>query len=446
MKKRLFILAYFLSPLILISILYFSIPGRYANFELLMTMILGASAYTWLSFQFMLSARPKFIERSFGMDRLYRFHGLIAFFILTVAFFHRQFIQKIFPESLKTQIGTAALIIFISISVLSILLMSPSILLKVKPIKWVKKTIEKLTKVRYQHLRLIHNLTIVAFILMNIHLLMTGNAKLFPLVKASYITYFVIFSLFYIYHKFLKKWILSRNKFIVSRIVKESPNMWSITMTQQSKRPLKYTPGQFGFFTFYQEGLKAEEHPFSISSAPHQYPQISITVKELGDYTKKIGSVLEGSFVTVDGPYGKFSHRFHQDEEAVVFIAGGVGITPILSMLRHMTKLDKDQKALLIWGMNTQEDYIIRDEIEQMQLSMKNLIIVPVIAFDPQYNGEKGFIDQEKITRLFQSTGWDLSTTGFYVCGPGILMDNTIKNLKLMNVNKKHIHYEKFSL
>lgn len=446
MKKILFTAFYFLSPLILISILYISIPGRYTDPSLLSAMIIGVSAYTWLSFQFMLSARPKFIERSFGMDKLYRFHGLIAFFALILALIHRQIIEEIFNESLMTSIGTAAIVIFISISVLSILLMSPSILLRIKPVKWLKKTIEKLTKVKYQHLRLLHNLTIVAFVLMNIHLLMTTNAKIYPLVRYSYILYFVTFSLFYIYHKFIKKWVLSRKKFVVREIIKESPNMWSLNMSQESGKPLKYKSGQFGFFTFFKQGLPAEEHPFSISSAPHHHPEISITVKELGDFTKKIGTITEGSLVHIDGPYGRFSHLNNPKEDAIVFIAGGVGITPILSMIRHMSEFEKDRKALLIWGMNTQEDFIIKQEIEEMERAMPQFKVIPVIAFDPKYTGEIGFIDKEKIERLFESTGWDLTTTGFYVCGPGVLMDKTISNLKLMNVNRKHIHFEKFSL
>jgi len=59
---------------------------------------------------------------------------------------------------------------------------------------------------------------------------------------------------------------------------------------------------------------------------------------------------------------------------------------------------------------------------------------------------EKGFIDQEKVERILKDHGLLMKKAGYYLCGPPILMDNSIKYLKTLGVSNKHIHYEKFSL
>lgn len=446
MKKTLLSILYFLSPFVLIAALYFSIPGRYTNSTLLIGMIIGAIAYTWLTMQFMLSARPKFIERSFGMDKLYRFHAWIAIAALVVAFIHRQLFEELFGENTMTTLGTAALVIFITISVLSMLLMTTSIFHKIKAVSWVKKTIEKLTKIKYQHLRLIHNLTIIAFALMNIHVLLTINAKMFPLIRGIYWVYFVSALLFYIYHKFIKTAVLKSRSLLVKNVIQASPTMYSIEMTPKAGKTLKYMPGQFGFFSFLQKGLTKEEHPFSISSSPHDESVVSVTIKKLGDFTSKIGSVVPGTEVLLDAPYGRFTYVVHPEEKDLVMIAGGVGITPILSMMRHLHHVEKQRKVILLWGMNTLDDFIFRSEFMEMKKEMPNLFLVPVVAFDPNYEGEKGFIDQEKIARWLDISKVDQDNTGFYVCGPAVMMEKTIQNLSKIGIHKKHIHFEKFSL
>ena len=84
--------------------------------------------------------------------------------------------------------------------------------------------------------------------------------------------------------------------------------------------------------------VSSEEHPFTISSAPGDDGCLAFTVKASGDYTRALRQAVQGDRARVDGPYGRFSYVLRtQPGQPLLLIAGGVGITPMLSMLEHQT-------------------------------------------------------------------------------------------------------------
>jgi predicted ferric reductase len=192
MRKWLFILLYFASPLFPIIVTYQANPGRYASNDMLLSMVLGAVAFTWLSWQFIMSARPKMIEVVFGMDKIYRFHGMMAIIALIMVFVHQLIKENIFGENLMTTIGTISMITFIVISVISILLMVSSFVTRIEPFKTIRKIVESLKVFKYAHYRFLHNMTILALILMQIHVLLTSIVKANKLVFGAYMIYFLL--------------------------------------------------------------------------------------------------------------------------------------------------------------------------------------------------------------------------------------------------------------
>ncbi len=444
MKKIFFMIFYFFSPFILILSLWFTNSNQYSNPLILTSMIMGSLAYTWISLQFVLSARPKFIEVPFGMDKIYRFHGIMAVVSILGAIVHAIINEEVIGESIITTIGSAALVIFVLISLLTMLSMTPSFILRYPPFKWLKKTIEAWKKFTYEQLRFIHNFTVVAYVILNIHVLLTPNARNNAFITSVYIFYLVVSLSFYLYHKFLKPAYLQKNKYLVKDVIKENDDVWTIRMQPTNKKLKTHIPGQFAFFSFKGEKQRFLEHPFSISSSPDD--DLSITVKELGDFTKTIGQLKVDDFVLVEGPFGVFSYVNHPQEQETVFIVGGIGITPVMSMVKHMSIHDPNRKVLLIWGMNTIADQVAKDMMTEIVARMKNLTIIPVISKDSTFDGEKGYINQEMIKKLTEKVQIDQSVTGYYICGPSILMDNCIDALLKMEISHKRIHFEKFAL
>jgi ferredoxin-NADP reductase len=140
-------------------------------------------------------------------------------------------------------------------------------------------------------------------------------------------------------------------------------------------------------------------------------------------------------------------HGIKAEESAgTVLLAGGVGITPAISMLRHMYAKERHRKVLLFWGINTASELAFQKELTQMRQAMKNFVFIPVVLNDPTWAGEKGFIDRAKIETALKNYGLQLESSGFYICGPVNMMKVMVGNLKTMGVKRNKIHFESFSL
>lgn len=452
--KSLIIAAYLLSPLILAFAIFSVSPQKYRVLNNAVPMIFGTVSYTWLLWQFVLSARPKFIERHFGLDKMYQFHGMIAIGVLVIAFLHKTINEFVYGESLMTQFGSIALTIFIGISALALVLMSPGLLKKFKYAKLaivqLEKILDQIKIITYERLKIMHNLTLVAMVLMQVHVLLTASARRSLLVFNLYMLYFLVAGGAYLYHKVFKPWIADGKRYVITETIQETADMWTIKFAPKTGDTiaefLAYKPGQFGYFSFASMAVPMEEHPFSISSSPLKSDYMSVTVKHLGDFTKKIGNLRVGDEVKMDGPYGDFSYLNHPKEHGITLIAGGVGITPVLSMVRHMNATHEKRQVLLIWGVRTQADLMAFQEIKGFESTMANFTCIPVVSNDPNWTGEKGYIDSDCLTKLLLKANLLSKTTGFYICGPPVLMDQTIENLKVLAMPEKHIHFEKFSM
>ena len=443
MRKILFFLLYFLSPILPIAAIYLSNPGYYgaAGF---VPMVLGATAFTWLSAQLVISARPKLIESVFGLDRIYRFHSSMPVIAIVTAFVHKLLKGETFEESFKTQLGDAALIIFIIASVLGLLFLIDTLTQKIKPLMYARNIAKNAYIGKYNIQKILHNVMVIAVILVFVHVMLSYSAKN-TLVMSIYIAYFGIAMGFYLYNKVIMRYFLS-HKFIVESVTTDSASMRTITMTPVNKKIFQYLPGQFGFIRIQGDGISGEEHPFSLTSEPTNKESISMTIKNLGDWTTDIQLIKPGSRAFVTAPYGRFSPLLYPKDKAVVMIAGGVGITPMLSILRYFYKNDKDRKVMLFWGINKMNEMIAPDEFMDFQHSMKNFTLVPVVARQEDYDGEKGFITPDLLERVIGNYIGSMQDAQYYICGPAIMQSKVIKGLRSKGISKKHIHFESFSL
>ena len=444
-KKVLLLVLYFTSPAILTAAIYSTNTARYGQLNIFIPMMLGAAAYTWLCIEFVLIARVKMLEKSIGQDRFYKFHGIMALVSVILAFIHKILQGNMMGESLKTRLGDISIYIFIAITVLSFVFMAEMLVLKVNPLMKLRRFAQKLKVFSYQYQRVLHNLTTVAITLLLAHVLLTTTSRVSLLVRMIYIVYFIVAISGYIYFKFLKP-LKSNMKFIVKAVKQESDNMWTIEMVPQSKTIFEYKAGQFGFIKIYGDDISSEEHPFSISSQPENKEFISVTVKELGDYTSTIKNVKPGYRAILDAPYGNFTLEAVKYDEDLVLLAGGVGITPVMSLLRYMSQMDKDRNVLLLWGLKNPSEMIWHQEFGEIHAKMKNFSVVPVMSMDNKWEGEKGFLTQDKIMKHMKSKGINADKVHFYICGPAIMVDMVLKGLKSIKVNKSKIHFERFSL
>jgi ferredoxin-NADP reductase len=152
-----------------------------------------------------------------------------------------------------------------------------------------------------------------------------------------------------------------------------------------------------------------------------------------------------GDRVAVRGPFGRFSHVLHPDEDDLVFIAGGVGITPLMSMLRSMRGTGNWKAVLLIDGNRTEDDIIFGQELRDMAgLPRSPLKVVHVLSHaGGAWQGERGHIDRDLILR---HAGERLDAKAFYICGPPAMAGLVIASLSELGVPPRRIHTERFAL
>jgi predicted ferric reductase len=443
MKKMIFFLLYFLSPILPIAAIYNSNPGWYGG-DGQIGMILGGIAFTWLSAQLIISARPKWMESAFGLDRVFRFHSVVPILAIVAAFIHKQLRDDLYEDAFRVQLGDVALVIFIAASALALIFLIDTLVRIITPLKYLTKIADYLYIGKYNIQRILHNVTVAAVILVFLHVMLSYSAQN-QQVKAVYILYFSAAMGFYLYHKVIRRFFLSK-RFTVQNVHRESDTMVTLTLQPDKGNMIRYMPGQFGFLRIKSKTISGEEHPFSFSSQPANNENLTVTIKNLGDWTADTGKILAGDRAIVDGPYGKFVPLHYPIEEGIVLIAGGVGITPMLSIIRDFYQNRKDQKVILFWGVNTRSERICNDEFDTFEREMKNFALVPVIARDQNYEGEKGFITSELLDRVIKSHGYDPANLEYFVCGPAVMQSSVLSILRAKGIRRKRIHYESFSL
>jgi predicted ferric reductase len=186
-----------------------------------------------------------------------------------------------------------------------------------------------------------------------------------------------------------------------------------------------------------------EEHPFTISSAPSQQGFITFTIKQSGDYTSTIGQTKPGDTATIDGPYGRFSYLRFGKFDHFIMIAGGVGITPIMSCLRHMAATSFDKPVTLIWANRTTKDIFFEDELKKIKTQIPDMCIHHVLSDEPDFQGPKGYVTESLLRELLPQV---TAKTQVMLCGPPPMMKLVSKALRNIGFSRKQIHTERFAL
>lgn len=181
------------------------------------------------------------------------------------------------------------------------------------------------------------------------------------------------------------------------------------------------------------------------SSAEHP-ERLEFTIKELGDYTDKIGSVQPGSRAYVDGPYGSLTLPT-EAVTGIVMVGGGIGVTPIVSMLRTLRdRQEQEPRLIFVYAANQLDDLAFRAELDSMVSSNElDLDVIYVLAnADEGWTGETGFVTSELLQRHLPADS--LERWNYVICGPPPMMEATEAALLSMGVPLSKIESERFDI
>lgn len=209
-------------------------------------------------------------------------------------------------------------------------------------------------------------------------------------------------------------------------------NVHHVTLRPATEPKVSHAPGQFIMIQFRSAAIAPEWHPFTISSAPSD-PHLTVSMKESGDWTATLGTLTAGTTAYIAGPYGQFSYHFlPKDDTGYVFIAGGIGITPLHSMITELLAQSSQKKLTLLYSARTIEDFAFKAEFDQLAAAHSNFKLVYVT----------GRIDQtclqREVTELLQQQ--------YFICGPKPMMQAIVHCLRSLAVQRQRIHCEEFAL
>ncbi|CAN5610363.1 ferredoxin reductase family protein [soil metagenome] len=204
-----------------------------------------------------------------------------------------------------------------------------------------------------------------------------------------------------------------------------------------------WAPGQFAWLTLRSSPLALREHPFTIASPPEAGPRLEFGIKPQGDFTGLAQSAEPGETVYLDGPYGVFSIDHYPDAPGFVFIAGGIGITPMLANLSAMAERSDPRPATLFYCNPAWDDVPYRDALAALAERMR-LDIVHVLEHPPEgWEGESGRLTRDIIERHLPE---GLAARMHFLCGPTPLTNAARGALTALGVPGQRIESELFEL
>ena len=215
----------------------------------------------------------------------------------------------------------------------------------------------------------------------------------------------------------------------VKRVNRLNDQVMEITLNPKGERP-HFASGQFFFFSFRAPYISKESHPFTITCPPDS-PELTIMVKALGDYTKKLYQNLQaGAEVLLEGPYGRFN--FDDESQHQLWIGGGVGIAPFICWSRNLKMGSNNLTSIidLYYCVNSSSDAVFLDELKQTQKLNPNFS-VHLISAD-----RDGMMDISKLHEIDGRT--------IYMCGPKPMLRKLTNQLRQSGIPRDRIHYEDF--
>ncbi len=394
-------------------------------------------AFSIIVLQVVLASRLKWVERPFGLNLTFPFHRRMGSVVAILLLLH--------PPLMALGGGGWHLLyglnvewyILVGKGTLVLLLLNVSLSL------WRVRLGVKFEKWRRWHDFLGPIILVLAFT----HSWNASEDLRVRPMQVLWITYLATGVLLFVYHRLIRPLQLRDHLYRVMEVKQEAPKVWTIKFAPPpDERRFDFLPGQFQFVTLFRgEGFPVEEHHFTIASSPTETGFHASTIKESGDFTASIGRTKPGDTAAIQAPFGRFSYVFYPEARDLVLIAGGIGITPLMSNLRHMRDTKADRRVLLLFANRTESDIVFREELARMEVETRPELQVSHILSKPGANwrGETGHLDREKLARLI---GDRLATATFFLCCPPPMLQWLVQNLRELGVDDSRIHFEYFSL
>jgi predicted ferric reductase len=403
------------------------------EFWLELAVALGFVGLTQIALQFVLIARFRRVTAPYGIDVILHYHRQIAIVAFAAILLHPTLIFVADPARLRLLnplagnwasrfglLGILALLVTIAMSLL-----------------------RERFRMKYEYWRAAHlGLGVTAIVAAQAHVSLAGLYTNTAWKQAIWIGMAALMVGLVIMLRVLNPIRQRRRQWRVADVRAEPGDTWTLALEPVNHDGLRFSPGQFAWLKIADTPFTLEEHPFSFTSSAERSDAVEFGIKALGDFSARVGAVSVGSSAYLDGPHGAFSMDRYQ-APGYVFLAGGVGITPFLSMLNTMADRGDPRPVTLIYADRSHDELAYTSELDALRERVR-LEITYVLEDPPDdWDGEEGMVTAEVLERRLPRDRFDRM---YLICGPPPMMEGVQAALLERGVPQRHIQLERFAL
>ncbi len=394
---------------------------------------LGFLALSVMAMQFLLTARFPWLAPPLGADLVYAFHRHVTAIALLFALLHplllfgRALLSAglLLPWATSWEIGAGV------VSLYALLLLT------------LTSAARRLLRIPYDGWRRAHGLLAAAAVLLGLwHAALAGRLLSRPVVRWPFFVWILAWVALLVRVRVLRPLALRRRPWTVAAVRPERGDAVTLVLEPVGHPGLRFRGGQFVWLTLGDSPFSGREHPFSISSSSQAAPRLELTVKALGDFSRRAQATRPGAVAYVDGPHGTMSFDDFPDADGHVFLAGGIGMAPCLSMLRTLADRGDRRPHLAIHATGSWDRTPFREELAALAGRLQLQVVHVVEAPPDGWTGERGRVTEALLDRWLPRGG----RHGYFLCGPGPMMDEIERALARLGVPLGDLHAERFDL
>lgn len=405
-------------------------PGR--GFWREFSVGIGFVGLSMMGLQFFLTGRFRHLTSPYGIDLVYHFHRQISTVSFLLILLHPLIIFISSPSTLLF-LNPVSAPWWMTAGTGGLVALAVLILTSIKRKAW---------DIRYETWRLTHAFLSIGVVALSlIHIEGVGYYVRRPLKRWFWIGLVMAWILSLLYVRILKPVWMSRRPYKVEEVIRERGKTWTLVLRPEGHPGMSFKPGQFAWLKIGKSPFAIREHPFSFSSSAMRSDRIEISIKELGDFTSKIGEVTPGTRAYLDGPYGTFTVDRHT-APGYVFVVGGVGIAPVISIFRTLADRHEKRPLLLFYSNKTWEEMTFREELEDLSRRL-NLRVVYTLTNPPEdWEGERGRMNSGMMARYLPENRVECE---YFICGPDPLQMAVKKSLGELGLPLEKVQSESFN-
>lgn len=398
---------------------------------------LAIVSFAVLLAEFALSGRFRSVSERIGMDVTMRLHQLLArtalAFALVHPFLYGTGLGLARPWDTSGQLTLGLDPASLATGILAWILLPVLVLLAIYRTKldW-----------SYERWRLLHGIgaVLVAGFVTH-HALEAGRYSQDPLLAGFWLLLLglALLSLAFVY--LVEPLLQASRPYRVAAVRPLALRTWELAIEPVGHDGLDFQAGQFVWLNVGHSPFTHHENPFSIASAPAERPRIAFVIKAVGDFSRGVGEIAAGTRAYLDGPHGNLTLA-RREGTGIALIAGGVGIAPLLGILRQLRADEDPRPVTLLYGNRLDEQIVYGEELEALAAAGK-LKLVHVLSEPPAgWKGRTGLIDSACIAETFSFEG--AASWLYFVCGPDPMIESVEAALVALSIPARQIVSERF--